>query len=121
MDRRRCHMHDPKARENLSRNPSRDERRHKYFARYHLANYQNQFFCLICFNCNSYMVLIVTKKQIYKKNALKRSFYMFACERCARKIYTCYTEDTKMVHTQHSSHLNPRWRLVIHAALRKQT
>ena len=67
------------------------------------------------------MVLIVTKKQIYKKNALKRSFYMFVRERCARKIYTCYTEDTKMVHTQHSSHLNPRWRLVIHAALRKQT
>ena len=62
------------------------------------------------------MVLIVTKKQIYKKNALKRSFYMFACERCARKICTCYTEDTKMVHTQHSSHLNSRWRLVIHAA-----
>ena len=20
--------------------------------------------------------------------------YMFTCERCARKIYTCYTEDT---------------------------
>ena len=58
------------------------------------------------------MVLIVAKKQIYKKNALKRSVYMFACERCARKIYTCYTEDTKMVDTQHSSHLNPRWRIL---------
>ena len=32
--------------------------------------------------------------------------YMFTCERCARKIYTCYTEDTKMVHTHHSPKSN---------------
>ena len=57
---------------------------------------------IVQFNCNSYMLLIVTKKQIYKKNALKRSFYMCACERCARKINTCYKDDIKIVHTQRS-------------------
>ena len=36
------------------------------------------------------------------KNALKRSFYMSACERCARKINTCYEDDTEIVHTQRS-------------------
>ena len=60
------------------------------------------------------MVLIVTKKQIYKKNGLKRSFYMFACERCARKIYTCYTEDTKMVHTAGQKN---RWLVAVFAAV----
>ena len=50
----------------------------------------------------------VVQQYFAKRNETKRN-----------GTYTCYTEDTKMVHTQHSSRLNPRWRLVIHPALRK--
>ena len=45
------------------------------------------------------MVLIVTKKQIYKKNAVKRSFYMFACERWLRLNHTIQKDSREVLGT----------------------